>query len=67
MRFPKPMFDSIVKLYPQEPLLAGSLQTRGRMVSYGREIEEEMMEFCRNELKRYAPDSLFFDCLVVGF
>ena len=63
MRFPKPMFEKIATMYPDEPLFAGPLESRGSMVSYESTLEEEMMAFCREELARYAPESLFFRCM----
>jgi len=63
MRFPKPMFDKIAKLYPDEPLFAGPMSLRGTMISYDKEREQEMMDFCSQELRRYAPESLFFNCM----
>ena len=63
MRFPKSMFDDIVKLYPQERLFAGPLDKRLGMVSYSAEAEDAMMSFCRETLLRYVPDSVFFACL----
>ena len=63
MRFPQSMYDGIVKLYPKERLFAGSLEKRKSMVSYSSEVEDAMMTFCRETLRRYVPDSVFFACL----
>ena len=63
MRFPQAMFDGIVKLYPRERLFAGPLTKRQGMVSYSPEAEAGMMAFCREQLGRHVPDSVFFACL----
>ena len=36
-RLPKPFFEKMIKLYPDEPLLAGDLTNEEKMVSYPRE------------------------------
>ena len=63
MRVPQAMFDGIVKLYPRERLFAGPLTKRQGMVSYSPEAEAGMMAFCREQLGRHVPDSVFFACL----
>ena len=60
MRFPKNMFRDIVRLYPEEPVFAGPLEKRGKMVAYGEVAEEEMQAFCRETLERYAPGRTFY-------
>ena len=67
MRFPKSMFDRIAKLYPEEALFAGPLTRREGMVSYERELEAEMHEFCASELERYLPTEKLFTCLPPGW
>ncbi len=62
MRFPKAMFDPMVKLYPDELLLAGPLHPSNGMVTYRREVEEEMTQFCRSLLGDYLPAEKFFHC-----
>ena len=62
LRFPTNMFDTITRLYPEEKLFAGPLEKRNGMMSYKKEIEDEMHLFCSNKLKSYIPESLFFAC-----
>ncbi len=61
-RLPRPFFRRLETMYGDEPLVAGPFEERGGMVSYGREVEEEMVEFCTAELMARAPRSVFFPC-----
>ncbi|MDH3745322.1 MAG: DNA photolyase [Acidobacteriota bacterium] len=63
-RLPRDFYERMYRLYPDEPLLAGPLDTQGRTVSYGREREMELLEFCHQELGRYVPEEIFFPCRV---
>ena len=47
LRFPKKMFKSITKLYPEERLFSGPLSNNDGIVSYDYEIEEEMTSFVK--------------------
>jgi DNA repair photolyase len=59
-RVPRPYFEEMTRLYPDEPLFAGPLDHRGQLVSYRREREQEMMSFCARELLPYIRDEIFF-------
>lgn len=61
-RLPKPFFDNMVKLYPEEVLFAGNLTDKAKMVSYPEQQEQEIIDFCTNELARYVPEEKFFPC-----
>jgi spore photoproduct lyase len=63
LRFPKAMFDTIAKLYPDEPLFAGPFAQRQGMVSYASNLEENMHEFCSQALAQYVPQARLFSCL----
>jgi spore photoproduct lyase len=63
-RLPAPFFRRLERLYPEEPLLAGAFEERGGMVSYRRELEEEMVGFCHEALGQYVPAERFFPCAV---
>ena len=62
MRFPKKMFERIERLYPDSALLAGPLQPTNGLATYHREIEEEMMQFCRSLLAEHLAMEKFFQC-----
>ena len=63
-RLPRPFFKRLEKMYGDEPLVAGPFEDRGGMVSYGREVEEEMVAFCTAELLERVPEKVFFPCLL---
>ena len=59
-RLPRPYFEVMSRLYPDERLFAGPLVARGRMVSYRKNKHEEMMSFCTRELMPYISEEIFF-------
>jgi spore photoproduct lyase len=61
-RLPAGFFRRLERLYPEEPLLAGAFDDRGGMVSYSKELEAEMVGFCREELAHHVPLEKFFPC-----
>ncbi len=63
-RLPRPFFRRLEKMYGVERLLAGPFEDYGGMVSYGRELEEEMVGFCTSELLERVPEEIFFPCEV---
>lgn len=63
-RLPKEGYENIYRLYPDEKLFAGPLEERRAMVSYTREIEEEMINFAARRLLQYIPEGIFFPCLI---
>jgi spore photoproduct lyase len=65
-RLPRTYFDAMTRLYPEEPLFAGPVEARGRMVSYKKRKEEEMMSFCVRELLPYVSEEIFFPAEIDG-
>lgn len=63
LRFPKAMFDTIAKLYPDEPLFAGPFEQCHGMVSYAADLEHAMHEFCREAVAQHVPEARQFACL----
>ncbi|HEX7025648.1 MAG TPA: DNA photolyase, partial [Gammaproteobacteria bacterium] len=63
-RLPKPFQQNIVRLYPDEALFAGRFEEHNGMVSYPRNIETEMSEFCRTEILQYVPEEKLFPCSI---
>jgi len=61
-RLPRTYFRNIVRLYPDEPLFAGSFAESGGMISYPEELEHEMTGFCTRELLKHVPESVLFPC-----
>lgn len=54
------LFRNIVRLYPEDPLFAAPLEEEeDGQIGYRRDLEEEMVEFCREELLRRIPGEIF--------
>lgn len=62
-RLPDSFFRSMVREFPDEALLAGPLVSRQGRVSYGEELEQEMLGFIGSELKNYIDPEIFFPCV----
>jgi spore photoproduct lyase len=61
-RLPENYFKKMHKLYPDARLFAGPLAHIGGMVSYQADLEQEMMQFCSQQLLKYIPPEKFFPC-----
>jgi len=61
-RLPKPFFNTMQRLYPDEPLLAGPLNEQQGMIGYQQTLASDLIGFCSEELLRYIPESIFFPC-----
>ena len=59
-RLPPDFFRTVARLYPDDPLLDGPFEEDGSSVGYRRDLEEEMVGFCREELLRHVPREIFF-------
>jgi spore photoproduct lyase len=56
---PTEFFRTLARLYPEAPLLAGPFGEENGQVGYRRDLEEEMVGFCREELLRHIPREIF--------
>lgn len=61
-RVPEKFFRKMHKLYPREKLFAGPLRTKSGMTAYSAPLEQEMIEFCANEILNHVPESRLFIC-----
>jgi spore photoproduct lyase len=61
-RLPESFFKKVHKLYPDEKLFASPLLSQQGMMSYQRELEQDMMQYCSELLLSYIPDTKFFPC-----
>ena len=61
-RLPEQFFKKMHKLYPEERLFAGPLVNQQGMVSYRQELEQEMTQYCTEQLLRFIPQDKFFPC-----
>jgi spore photoproduct lyase len=62
LRFPGEVFDRMVRLYPDEKLLARKLQRNGGTVCYDAKVRQELDRFCEKELLRWIPRQRLFNC-----
>lgn len=62
LRFPKAMFKKIHSLYPEEILFSGPLKQSDGLVSYKSDIENEMINFCRECVGQFVSEAIIFNC-----
>jgi spore photoproduct lyase len=62
-RLPTGYFRTMERLYPDEKLFAGKLVEEQGMVSYGPEVETELMEYCTQRILAHIPQEKFFPCV----
>jgi spore photoproduct lyase len=65
-RMPGSFFSNVVRLYPDEPLLAGSFANRDGLITYPKEREVAMLAFCLDELRAHVSGDKIFSCAVDG-
>lgn len=63
-RLPEQYFKKTHKLYPEEKLFAGPLEKTNGMISYRPQLEQEMLDYCRDALLEYIPENKFFPCTI---
>ena len=63
-RLPTPFFRRLERMYGEERLVAGPFEDYGGMVSYRRDLEDEMVGFCTEALLERVPREVFFPCEV---
>jgi spore photoproduct lyase len=61
-RLPEHYFKKARKLYPDEKLFAGPMQSSQGMVGYERALEKDMLGFCSDLLSNYITEAQFFPC-----
>ena len=62
-RMPKRFFQTVVNLYPTEPLFASPLHNRSSVISYPENLEKKLIEFCIRELTAYITPDRVFSCV----
>lgn len=65
-RLSKPFHDNMVQQYPDERLFAGPLANVNGSVCYRRQLESEMMEFCRGAVIVLHPTENLFSLYAGG-
>lgn len=61
-RMPEDFFKRIRKLYPDEALYAMQYVSKAGQLSYAEEMEQEIMDGCREMLLQYIPEEKLFRC-----
>lgn len=59
-RLPHPVYKTMASLYPDEPLFFHKLSPRKEGVSYAKEVEEEMREFCEKKLLEQISETTYY-------
>jgi len=62
MRFPNQMFKKIKKLYPEEKLFSYNFDLKNNYVSFRKDQEEEMIEYCLLMIKKINNKIPVFSC-----
>jgi spore photoproduct lyase len=63
-RLPESYFKKMHRLYPDAKLFAGPLRTHEGMMTYRQELEQDMIDFCSNQLLNHIPEAIFFPCKI---
>lgn len=61
-RMPEKFFQNMVRLYPYEKMFASPMEESNGMISYSKEKEVHMLQFCETELLKYIPEEKYFPC-----
>ena len=61
-RLPETYFKNIRKIFPDELLFAGPLEKRSGMVSYEKQLESQLLEYCESGILNYISDEIYFPC-----
>lgn len=63
-RLPLPYFKKMHRLYPEAKLFAGPLSQNNGMMTYRRELEQDMIQYCSEQLLSHIPEAIFFPCTI---
>lgn len=64
-RLPKNFHKKMIKLYPDSALLAAEMEQRDGLMSYEKATEQELLQFCEQELQQYISTDQYFPCVSV--
>ena len=62
LRFPSAMYKKIFNLYPDEKLFVGPFEKNQKVISYKKNIEEEMTQYCHEISTKFLHKSMIFKC-----
>lgn len=61
-RLTRDHFRKVTRLYPEEPLFAQNMALDNGIISYPREREQEMIEYCETQLMKHIPRQTYHPC-----
>ncbi len=61
-RLPKSFYNTLSNMYPDERLFASPLEEVNGQIAYKKELSEELLNFCREQLEQYLPANKVFKC-----
>ena len=61
-RLTRDHFRKVTRLYPEEPLFAQEMALDNGIISYPREREQEMIDYCELQLLKYIPRHSYHPC-----
>lgn len=61
-RLPEPFFRKMQRLYPEEKLFSARITKSESMISYGRQLEEELIADCESMLLNHVSRDIYFPC-----
>ena len=61
-RLPKPYFQKLEKLYPDDYLLTSPLTEEDKQIGYSASIRDEMLDFAADKITNHIPEDKFFPC-----
>ncbi|MBT8437531.1 MAG: DNA photolyase [Gammaproteobacteria bacterium] len=61
-RLTRDHFRKLVRIYPEEPLFAQKMDLDNGIISYPREREREMIEYCEVQLMKHIPQQNYHPC-----
>lgn len=59
-RLPKEIYKKMVKLYPDEILFTHPFEEEKSLISYEDKLQNKILTFCREEILKYIPKTIFF-------
>jgi len=65
-RIPKAFYNNVAQLHPDNALFSHNMENTQGMMSYPLDIENAMLDYCRQQLLDIVPESIFFSCTPPG-
>ena len=61
-RLPRKFFRTMRRLYPEEKLFSSPLEDASGMISYKKQLHDDMLGYCHDQLLQYIPPEKLFPC-----